>query len=938
MSQDELEQAARRALSEVFGHTEFRPAQWTVIRAVLGGDDVFAVLPTGAGKSLCYQLPAAILPGTFLVISPLIALMKDQVDALRERGKVRAAYINSSLSLAEQKATERHMQAGEYDLVYVAPERLRSARFREALERCPLARVVVDEAHCISEWGHDFRPDYLHIGDVFSGNDRPPFLALTATATPRVRGDVLARLGIADAGLVALSVDRPNLRWQVRHTPTEEAKLAAVAELLRELTQGSAIVYCGTRQNAEDVAEFIRSRGLACEHYHAGLTSQQRTDVQERFMSDEMPVVAATNAFGMGIDKEDIRFVIHHRMPGTLEAYYQEAGRAGRDGQPSDCVLLYAAEDRRLQEYFIENEALTPADTRKLWPAMQEAASDDGEEPDWLRLDAARDSLEAVLNFSETRVRCGIEALHVAGAVRQMADERGMLRVLLRRGPLDGDMERRAHAVTARRRKVRHEQLSAMIRYAENPMCRRQQLVGYFGDARAAKTEPCCDVCDAKTDGPAEITEMEWRILATVAGLRFPLGRVRVADVVWGSRSKELLNWGLDQHPQYGALHGTPKKTIIAAIDQVVARGLLVVRGSDKPVLHLTEAGRRALEAAPAPERRPEPPKAPPGPRPDGDPDIPSEDVERLILACVKSTRHGVGRHLLAATLCGGRGKKIEGLRLAETPQYGRLAGLRRKDVVARIDDMIERGLLAIDAARWSVLVLTQAGRARLGRHPRLPSTQPTQPPQTPAPEEPSDAEAAARFLSEAREAPIAGPHLDGGVSLDVNSRFVGSDWKYTGLGGQVLQYKYRRRTDLVRPLADRLEKAINAHPELNACDVIVPVPPSDRDRSHQPVFGLAKALHAYHGRHVVLEALLKSRQTQKQKDMETMPGKRENVHGAFHVAQPELIRGRRVLLLDDFVDSGETLNECARVLKAAGAKAVYAITLVRTIHHAAGG
>jgi hypothetical protein len=304
----------------------------------------------------------------------------------------------------------------------------------------------------------------------------------------------------------------------------------------------------------------------------------------------------------------------------------------------------------------------------------------------------------------------------------------------------------------------------------------------------------------------------------------------------------------------------------------------------------------------------------------------------------VNSIRHGVGRHLLAATLCGGRGKKIERLRLAETPQYGRLAGLRRKDVVARIDDMIERGLLAIDAARWSVLVLTPAGRACLGRHPPVPSAQPTQPPQTPAPEEPSDEEAAARFLSEAREAPIGGPHLDGGVSLDVNSRFVDGERKYTELGRDVFRYKYDGWTDLVRPLADRLEKAINAHRELNECDAVIPVPPSDQERLHQPLFGLAKGLEAYHGRRVALEALTKSRRTQKQKELETMAGKRGNVGGAFRVEDSGLIRGRRVLLLDDFVDSGETLNECARVLKAAGAKAVYAITLVRTIHHAAGG
>jgi len=901
-----------------------------VIRAVLGGDDVFAVLPTGAGKSLCYQLPAAILPGTFLVISPLIALMKDQVDTLRERGKVRAAYINSSLSIAEQKATERHMQAGEYDLVYVAPERLRSARFREALERCPLARVVVDEAHCISEWGHDFRPDYLHIGDVFSSDRRPPFLALTATATPRVRGDVLARLGIADAGLVALPVDRPNLRWQVRHTPTEEAKLAAVAELLRPLTEGSAIVYCGTRQDTQDVAAFVHSRGLGCQHYHAGLTSEQRTRVQERFMGDELPVVAATNAFGMGIDKEDIRVVVHHRMPGTLEAYYQEAGRAGRDGQPSDCVLLYAAEDRRLQEYFIESSLVTREQMRELWQAMQALASADSDHPDRLRLDADAKALGVPLNLSERQVECAIELLEMADLVRRLPDERGMLRVLLRRGPLSADVERTVISTAGRRRDVRTKQLRGMIRYAENPMCRRQQLVGYFGDARAAKREPCCDVCDAKGAAPSTISEMEGHILAAIAGLRFPLGRTRVADVLWGSRSKELLKWGLDQHPQYGALHGTPKKTIIGAIDELVTRGLLVVRGSDKPVLHVTESGRRALASAPKPaKKREKQPSRPEDAEPSHGPPS-AQRIEAVVLACVQNLPRPVGRHLLARTVCGGRGQQMERLGLVTMPQYGRLSGLRQKDVIAKIDDMIGRGLLAVQGGSYPVVVLTAAGRQRPA--PRAAEAPAETTEARPAK---SDVQAAAQFLSQAQEQPIGGPHLDGGISLDVNGRFIDGERKYTELGRDVFRYKYDGRTQLARPLADRLERAIASHPELNADDVIVPVPPSERDRSHEPVVGLAKALDAYHGRRVALEALVKSRQTQKQKELETMVGKRENVRGAFHVAQPELIRGRRVLLLDDFVDSGETLNECARVLKAAGARAVHAITLVRTIHHA---
>jgi hypothetical protein len=246
---------------------------------------------------------------------------------------------------------------------------------------------------------------------------------------------------------------------------------------------------------------------------------------------------------------------------------------------------------------------------------------------------------------------------------------------------------------------------------------------------------------------------------------------------------------------------------------------------------------------------------------------------------------------------------------------------------------MLERGLLELRGHRPAVVVLTRAGAALLQTRGGRPDPQRREP--QAQPEEDEDAAAAMRFLQDPREHPIEGEHLDGGLSLDVNSRFVDGEWKYTELGGAVFRYKYQGCNELVRPLADRLEKAINAHPPLNACDLIVPVPPSERDRFHQPVTGLAKALEAHHGRPVALEALVKSRQTQKQKDLETTAGKRDNVRGAFRATEPDLIQGRSVLLLDDFVDSGETLNECARVLKQAGAKAVYAITLVRTIHHA---
>ncbi len=342
-------------LRERFGLKRFRAGQREVIEQVLGGRDVLCVMPTGGGKSLCYQLPALLLPGVTLVISPLIALMKDQVDALNQRG-LRATLINSTLDPADQWTRMQEVEAGRYRLVYVAPERFRSSRFLAMMARIKPSLLAVDEAHCISEWGHDFRPDYARLGLARRQLGSPPCIALTATATDAVRRDIADQLTLADPALFITGFDRPNLRYAVIEAGRDEAKLQ---ELSRALDQnhGPAIVYASSRARCETVAAFL-SGELRRESvvYHAGLTREQRTAAQDRFMSGAAEIVVATNAFGMGVDKAQIRSVIHFNMPGTLEAYYQEAGRAGRDGLPALCLLLHSSGDRFLQELFIENE------------------------------------------------------------------------------------------------------------------------------------------------------------------------------------------------------------------------------------------------------------------------------------------------------------------------------------------------------------------------------------------------------------------------------------------------------------------------------------------------------------------------------------------------------------------------------------------------------
>ena len=348
-----------------FGLSTFRPGQREVIEAVVAGQDCLCIMPTGGGKSLCYQLPSIARAGTTLVVSPLIALMKDQVDGLTARG-FRATFINSSLGLDESRMRLDEMAAGNYDLVYIAPERLRNKSFQEAVEATQIQLLAVDEAHCISEWGHDFRPDYARLGQLRERLGNPQTIALTATATPVVRKDIVDLLKLREPQVFITGFGRPNLHFEVRSLWSKSTKLKELVEFL-EATPGAGIIYGATRKRCEEIAEELTSMKLKrkVKAYHAGLEPDRRRLVQEEFMSGQVPVIVATNAFGMGIDKADLRFVVHFDIPGSLEAYYQEAGRAGRDGDDSHCLLLFNERDRELQEWFIEN-SYPPRETIEL--------------------------------------------------------------------------------------------------------------------------------------------------------------------------------------------------------------------------------------------------------------------------------------------------------------------------------------------------------------------------------------------------------------------------------------------------------------------------------------------------------------------------------------------------------------------------------------------
>ena len=344
--------SAQDVLRKFWGYDDFRPGQATAIDAVLQGRDTLVIMPTGGGKSLCYQVPAMLLPGVTLVVSPLISLMKDQVDTLDQIG-LPGTFLNSTLSGSEMNARLRAAERGEVKLVYVAPERFDSPAFAERLGDLRVSLLAVDEAHCVSEWGHDFRPSYLRLGEVRGQLGDPPLAALTATATEEVRRDVVRQLRLREPEVLVTGFDRRNLRFHVLRAKNDSEKDRLLLKLLRGRDE-SAIVYASTRKNVDALVPLLNGVGVRTVGYHAGVPDAERRRIQETFMSGEAPVVVATNAFGMGIDKPDVRMVVHYNMPGTLEAYYQEAGRAGRDGQPADCVLLHAYADRFTHEFFTE--------------------------------------------------------------------------------------------------------------------------------------------------------------------------------------------------------------------------------------------------------------------------------------------------------------------------------------------------------------------------------------------------------------------------------------------------------------------------------------------------------------------------------------------------------------------------------------------------------
>ncbi len=600
-----------------FGFDNFREGQRDVIEAVLAGKDVVVVMPTGSGKSLCYQLPAMILDGATVVVSPLIALMKDQVDALRARG-LPATFVNSSIPEAEQRARIESLRRREHKLVYVAPERFRSSRFNAALQSIPISLFAVDEAHCISTWGHDFRPDYLRLRHVIRSFGNVPTLALTATATPYVRSDIIQQLGLERPETFVSGFDRPNLRIEVVHTEKEKQKIARIKRLA-ESHEGSGIIYASTRKAVEHVGRELKRVGLRVTTYHAGMSDATRVRAQEEFMSGGTQMIVATNAFGMGIDKRDIRFVAHYQMPGSIEAYYQEIGRAGRDGLPSTCVLLFNYADKNTHDFFIEGSYPNLELVKSVYNTLV------GTELKQIHLSTA-ELAQRCGERNELAIQSALYLLERAGHIERTAppvnrDENGkrasrtiVMLDAMRGTPLRVDPRHVAGRADLERRKLRE-----LIEFCYAEGCYRSHILNYFGDRNHPRECGACGNClpatevrgseargenilaDTKT-GILEarvLTDDELlrvrKILACAKRMNGRFGKKLLVGTLRGSAAKQIVKARLNELSTYGLLRDMSHEELELYIDALMETGCLKTTGKQYPTISTTDLGDRVM-------------------------------------------------------------------------------------------------------------------------------------------------------------------------------------------------------------------------------------------------------------------------------------------------------------------------------------------------------